>query len=131
MTGWADLLKPPSRHKKEFVSVDARLDDIKKDSRSYEMLSRGSGKTIDDVVTPPSAVTPVSPAARSPYGSPERRTSDYFSRAVRYPMPERVFQAPPRPPQATAWYSSESFDGPGQRDGRSYEDMNPLGMNRI
>ncbi|KAK3354986.1 hypothetical protein B0H65DRAFT_417612 [Neurospora tetraspora] len=60
--GWRDLLMTvPHRNKREFVSVDARMDDLKKDTRSYEMLSReNSGKTMDDSVTP-SAVTPISP----------------------------------------------------------------------
>ena len=62
VTGWRDLLMTvPHRNKREFVSVDARMDDLKKDTRSYEMLSREtSGKTMDDSVTP-SAVTPISP----------------------------------------------------------------------
>ncbi|CCC10400.1 unnamed protein product [Sordaria macrospora k-hell] len=62
VTGWRDLLMTvPHRNKREFVSVDARMDDLKKDTRSYEMLSReNSGKTMDDSVTL-SAVTPISP----------------------------------------------------------------------
>ncbi len=36
--GWVDLVRP--NRPREFVSVDARLDDLKKDTRSYEMLSR-------------------------------------------------------------------------------------------
>ncbi|EAA35170.3 hypothetical protein GE21DRAFT_1311 [Neurospora crassa] len=62
VTGWRDLLMTvPQRNKREFVSVDARMDDLKKDTRSYEMLSReNSGKKMDDSVTP-SVVTPISP----------------------------------------------------------------------
>lgn len=74
VTGWRDLFTSgPNRSKREFVSVDARLDDLKKDTRSYEMLSRDTGKTMGESVTPISvAVTPISPAARmrSPMGSP-------------------------------------------------------------
>ena len=62
VTGWYDLVAAgPDRNKREFVSVDARMDDLKKDTRSYEMLSRdreGSGKPMDALVTTPlSAVT--------------------------------------------------------------------------
>ena len=76
ITGWRDLLtNGPQRDKREFVSADARLDDIKKDTRSYEMLSRDSGKTVDDVVTP-SVVTPLSPvAAKSAMRSPSAAAS--------------------------------------------------------
>ena len=55
VTGWIELFKP-SKAKREFVSVDARLDDMKMntDPRSYEMLSRDSGKNVmmDSMVTP-------------------------------------------------------------------------------
>ncbi|KAL1902820.1 hypothetical protein Sste5346_000731 [Sporothrix stenoceras] len=46
--GWIDLLTPASRRtaKREFVSVDARLDDLKKDTRSYEMLSRDASSSV-------------------------------------------------------------------------------------
>ncbi|ERT03117.1 uncharacterized protein SPSK_08725 [Sporothrix schenckii 1099-18] len=45
--GWVDLLTPASRRnaKREFVSADARLDDLKKDTRSYEMLSRDASSS--------------------------------------------------------------------------------------
>ncbi|CAK7207985.1 hypothetical protein SEUCBS139899_010819 [Sporothrix eucalyptigena] len=43
--GWIDLLGP-SRNKREFVSVDARMDDLKKDTRSYEMLSRDASSSV-------------------------------------------------------------------------------------
>jgi hypothetical protein len=156
VTGWRDLLVgAPVRSKREFVSVDARLDDLKKDTRSYEMLSRDK----DEVVTP-SVVTPLSPihhrqspsghvripsatASITPNGlhSPVefstdgRRTPDYFGKTARYHAPARSFSSP-RPPTANGGTSSA---GPGAWDpsvtyakpssGEDY--VNPLGMNRI
>ncbi|OAA68486.1 GPCR, family 2, secretin-like protein [Niveomyces insectorum RCEF 264] len=74
--GWVDLLTPASAasSKREFVSVDARLDDLKKDTRSYEMLSRDASSSMlgaqgpmmkgDDLITSFSSTTGVaSPAA--------------------------------------------------------------------
>ncbi|CAK7272578.1 hypothetical protein SEPCBS57363_005201 [Sporothrix epigloea] len=52
--GWMDLLGPASRkNKREFVSVDARMDnarmdDLKKNTRSYEMLSRDASSSVMD-----------------------------------------------------------------------------------
>ncbi|CAK7208176.1 hypothetical protein SBRCBS47491_000003 [Sporothrix bragantina] len=43
--GWMDLLNP-AKNKREFVSVDARMDDLKKDTRSYEMLSRDASSSV-------------------------------------------------------------------------------------
>jgi hypothetical protein len=121
VTGWRDLFtSSPNRNKREFVSVDARLDDLKKDTRSYEMLSRDTGKTMDDSVTP-SVVTPISPThARSPVGSPishdymnmanndGRRTPDYFGNTARYHTPARSFSSP-RPPQTVTWDARETY----------------------
>ncbi|EGS19002.1 uncharacterized protein CTHT_0056220 [Thermochaetoides thermophila DSM 1495] len=152
-TGWRDLIiSVPNRNKREFVSVDARLDDVKKDTRSYEMLSRDSGKTMDSSVTP-SAVTPLSPtyARSSPVGGPARqndyvwnnildnnnngnsgrRTPDFFGQTARYNAPVRSFSSP-RPPQSVRWDPSETFArpysppnaGPG-----GY--VNPLGMHKV
>jgi hypothetical protein len=145
VTGWCDLLFGPfsDKSKKEFVSVDARLDDLKKDTRSYEMLSRDdSGKPMDETVTP-SVVTPVSPTAKLPLRSPSslrdpgrdtpanhegRRTPDYFGHTARYHAPVRSFSSP-RPPQTVTWDAREMYARPGQ----SHEDeyVNPLGLNRI
>lgn len=145
ITGWRDLFTSvPSRSKREFVSVDARLDDLKKDTRSYEMLSRDTGKTMDDSVTP-SVVTPISPIhARSPVGSPThdymhmpnsdgRRTPDYFGNTARYHTPARSFSSP-RPPQTVTWdardtYAPRSTSPYTQTQQDRY--VNPLGMNRI
>lgn len=133
VTAWMDLAKNlGSSRKREFVSVDARLDDLKKDTRSYEMLSRDSGKTMDDVVTP-SVVTPASPTApRSPPAYPTgRRTPDYFGHTARYHTPARSFSSP-RPPQgpgSASWDSRETYARPTNYE--SYDDINPLGMNRI
>jgi hypothetical protein len=121
VTGWRDMFtSAPNRNKREFVSVDARLDDLKKDTRSYEMLSRDTGKTMDDSVTP-SVVTPISPThARSPVGSPishdymnmpnndGRRTPDYFGNTARYHTPARSFSSP-RPPQTVTWDARETY----------------------
>lgn len=161
VTGWVELLmNVPGRNKREFVSVDARLDDLKKDTRSYEMLSRDSGKTMDDVVTP-SVVTPLSPVAakssmRSPTASRDytnyynnliqqenrlggnidgRRTPDYFGQTARYHTPTRSFSTP-RPPQTVTWDPTENHAAPAERvDGEGEHDssayVNPLAMNRF
>lgn len=149
----------PNRNKREFVSVDARLDDLKKDTRSYEMLSRDTGKTMDDVVTP-SIVTPLSPTAKSSMRSPTasrdytnyynnliqqensiagtidgRRTPDYFGQTARYHTPMRSFSSP-RPPQTVTWDTKASHVSPhreigGEDDASSPNYVNPLGMNRF
>lgn len=142
VTGWADLFfSGRNRNKREFVSVDARLDDLKKDTRSYEMLSRDSGKTMDDSVTP-SVVTPVSPTyTRSPVGSSMqqrdyapnnnegRRTPDFFGNTVRYNTPVRSFSSP-RPPQTVTWDARETYARPYSPP-HEEKYVNPLGMNRI
>lgn len=151
VTGWRDLfMAVPDRNKREFVSVDARLDYLKKDTRSYEMLSRDSGKTMDDVVTP-SVVTPLSPIAKSPFRSPSanrdytynfninpnhnndgRRTPDYFGQTARYHTPARSFSSP-RPPQTVTWDPRETYAQPSKKDSGDSDDeyVNPLGMNRF
>jgi len=158
VTGWIDMFTPEDRSKKEFVSADARLDDFKKDTRSYEMLSRDNGKEMDESVTP-SVVTPISPtyhhhsAMRSPrspasptsptanrdslHGPAEgRRTPDYFGQTSRYHAPARSFssprpppQSPPQPPPVT-WDSRETYARTSPYPG-SDDYVNPLGMNRI
>jgi len=130
-TGWAELFRHLFRgRKKEFVSVDARYD-MKKEQRSYEMLSRDSS----------AVVTPLSPAVKSPASpSSGMRTPDYFGRTARYNPPPRSFsnprppQSPPPgvapPPPMNGWDSSRMYTrSPPQPNG--FEDMNPLGMNRI
>ncbi|KAI1847380.1 hypothetical protein JX265_005561 [Neoarthrinium moseri] len=136
--GWKEYLLGfgGNRTKKEFVSVDARLD-LKKDPRSYEMLSRDSGKA-ESILTPISATkSPVSPRSG-------RQTPDYFGpAATRYQPHSRSFSSP-RPPQSqqVTWETQPAFTPPPQTftpqpqsrrmaDGSDYEDMNPLGMNRI
>ncbi|KAG9507463.1 hypothetical protein J7337_001015 [Fusarium musae] len=108
--GWIDLIKKPfTRNKKEFVSVDARVD-VKNHPRSYEMLSRDSS----------AAVTPITPV-KSPESG--RRTPDYFGSTARYHAPVRSFSSPRPPPT-------------GRETGDSYpmltysKEMNPLAMNR-
>lgn len=99
VTGWRDMFtSAPNRNKREFVSVDARLDDLKKDT-----------------------LTPISPThARSPVGSPishdymnmpnndGRRTPDYFGNTARYHTPARSFSSP-RPPQTVTWDARETY----------------------
>jgi len=134
--GWRDLFtSAPNRGKREFVSVDARLDDLKKDT-----------------------LTPISPAlVRSQMGSPTmqqnyssssqsggndgRRTPDFFGQTARYHAPARSFSSPraPQSPQqhTVTWDPSETYapprgaasPPPPPRNGDRY--VNPLGMNRI
>lgn len=111
-TGWAELIKTPfKRNKKEFVSVDARTE-VKKDTRSYEMLSRDSSA----VVTPLSSV-------KSPNDG--RRTPDYFGRTERYHAPIRSFSSP-RPPPSSSWDAEDTY----ALSNHPYKEVNPLGMNR-
>ncbi|KAK3935988.1 hypothetical protein QBC46DRAFT_346039 [Diplogelasinospora grovesii] len=156
VTGWRDMIMTvPSRNKREFVSVDARLDDLKKDTRSYEMLSRDSGmKTMDDQSVTPSVVTPLSPTVKSSFRSPSvnrdysfpaspasptnhesgRRTPDYFGNTARYHAPARSFSSP-RPPQTVTWDARETYARSKATPPYPEEDdtgyVNPLGMNRI
>lgn len=129
-TAWFDLFAVMlgQRTKKEFVSVDARMD-IKQDPRSYEMLSRDSGKAEDTVLTPISAT--LSPTTRG-----GRQTPDYFGQTARYQPHQRSFSSP-RPPQQLHWDAMEGYEQnypqppmPTVRP-NDYEHMNPLGMNRI
>lgn len=122
-TGWHELLfgSFSERNKKEFVSVDARLDDLKKDT-----------------------LTPVSPMAKLPLRSPSslphdsrrdssndgRRTPDYFGQTARYHAPVRSFSNP-RPPQqhpTVTWDARQTYARPKQAED---EYVNPLGLNRI
>jgi hypothetical protein len=118
--GWVELFKSiPSRKQKEFVSVDARYD-LKKDTRAYEMLSRDSS----------AAVTPITPVKSPASPSSGRRTPDYFGQTARYQPPVRSFSSP-RPPQTPpppTWNAQATYARPRQGD---FDDMNPLGMNRI
>ncbi|KAK3394460.1 hypothetical protein B0H63DRAFT_517587 [Podospora didyma] len=146
VTGWRDMFGSSSRNRREFVSVDARLDDLKKDTRSYEMLSGDHpGKMMDEAVTP-SVVTPVSPAhmrymspVESPNGQREpttdndgRRTPDYFGNTARYHQPAKSFSSP-RPPQQQQTVTWDARDTYATRQSQFPEDdyVNPLGMNRI
>ncbi|KAH8910669.1 hypothetical protein BR93DRAFT_873113 [Coniochaeta sp. PMI_546] len=142
VTGWGELFRSvPNRNKREFVSVDARLDDLKKDTRSYEMLSRDTGKTMDDVVTP-SVVTPLSPIAKSSLRKNRiggnidgRRTPDYFGQTARYHTPARSFSSP-RPPQTVTWDPQDTYSPAVKEHGESEGEnsanyVNPLGMNRF
>ncbi|KAI0136554.1 hypothetical protein BJ170DRAFT_17269 [Xylariales sp. AK1849] len=127
VTGWIDWVASVSgtRTKKEFVSADARLD-LKKDPRSYEMLSRDSGKTE-------SILTPISPtkSPTSPRGG--RQTPDYFGQLNQYQPHSRSFSSP-RPPQQVSREPQSPYAPTAshvQSEGSDHDDMNPLGMNRI
>lgn len=138
VTGWGELfMNVPNRNKREFVSVDARLDDLKKDT-----------------------LTPLSPIAKSSLRSPSasrdytnyynnliqqenriggnidgRRTPDYFGQTARYHTPARSFSSP-RPPQTVTWDPQEAY-APAVKEhdedeGESNQNyVNPLGMNRF
>jgi hypothetical protein len=153
VTGWAEYFVSlgGNRAKKEFVSVDARTD-LNKDPRSYEMLSRDSGKT-ESILTPLSAtMSPIRPMSG-------RQTPDYFGNPTAHYQPHSRSFSSPRPPQQVSWepepahipqgpythqgpYSPSSPSSPSSpygahgssrrmTDGSDYEDVNPLGMNRI
>ncbi|KAJ9142125.1 Frizzled/smoothened-like sans CRD protein B [Pleurostoma richardsiae] len=147
VTGWMELVtKTPARSKREFVSVDARLDDLKKDPLSPMSPSAASRARSP----PPSGLAyynmysgaTTSPDATSPGGGGHnhtgsfasangRRTPDYFGQTARYHTPARSFSSP-RPPQqgSGSWDARETYARPGTSN-MEYEDMNPLGMNRI
>ncbi|CAJ2501589.1 Uu.00g044420.m01.CDS01 [Anthostomella pinea] len=158
VTGWIDWFTGfgSSPAKKEFVSVDARMD-FKTDPRSYEMLSHESTKNEH-------GLTPIS-ALQSP-GQVQvgRRTPDYFGTGAQYQPHQRSFSSP-RPPQSqhsqqspqVQWDVVEAYQhypqqqqqqtplqtpqqypqqpapahSPSPYPQTSYESMNPLGMNRI
>lgn len=116
VTGWFDLLFSPFRKsKKEFVSVDARTEIIKKetkDMRSYEMLSRESSAVI----------TPLTPVMSAEDG---RRTPDFFGRTAQYHVPVRSFSSP-KPPRVSSWEAEDTYAPPDTYN----KDMHPLGMHQ-
>ncbi|KAK8049715.1 hypothetical protein PG994_011445 [Apiospora phragmitis] len=99
VTGWLETfgMTGGKRAKKEFVSMDARID-LKSDPRSYEMLSHDSGKDAE------AGLTPISPAMSPTSPRNGRHTPDYFGPgavATRYQPHSRSFSSP-RPPQQAA-----------------------------
>ncbi|KAI1172512.1 hypothetical protein F4777DRAFT_509091 [Nemania sp. FL0916] len=134
VTGWYEWFAGfGGRQNKEFVSVDARME-LKNDPRSYEMLDRDSTAKNETILTPSSAMSPLSPG---------RKTPDYFGRSAPYRPHQRSFSSPraphnvhfdmvdaynsyPEPPAPT--HTSPSASPQGYPD---YGNMNPLGMNRI
>ena len=120
-TGWVELFQSfGGRQKKEFVSADARVEAYK-EPRSYQMLSRDSGKS-EFVLTPLSA-------AKSPTSPHDgRRTPDYFGPTAKYQPHTRSFSSP-KPPQQVSWDNKPQYHTRSSPEG--HEGMNPLGMNRI
>lgn len=111
ISGWVELVQSlMGGRKKEFVCVDARYE-VKKDARSYEMLSRDGGSVM---------TTPLSPAK-----SPGPQTPDYFGKTAQYQAPARSYSSP-QPPQAQS--AVKQPQGPEHRDG--HDEVNPLGMNQ-
>ncbi|KAG9257817.1 G-protein coupled receptor [Emericellopsis atlantica] len=120
--GWVDLIPCiPRRRRHEFVSADARHDD-KQETRAYEMLSKDTNVEI----------TPLSPVMKSP-PEPEagRSTPDYFGTTARYHAPSHSYSSP-RPPSPPRWNPNQTF-ATSQKAYHAphYDDMNPLGMNRL
>ena len=135
--GWIELARSiRSKRKNEFVSVDARMDYPGKSSRSYEMLSRNLGKTMESVVTSEQGSPPRSDMRSPTSASNGSRTPDYLAHApaptVRYKAPAQSF-ATPQAPQSRADYQSPSSPQgrSNEQDSQGYENMNPLAMNRI
>lgn len=120
MKGWWDLLPfTVRRNKNEFVSMDAR-NDLNKDSRSYEMLSKETNVEV----------TPLSPVMMSPPPA-GRRTPDYFGQSARYHAPSRSYSSP-RPPSPPSWDPQQTYANPQKTyHPTNYEEMNPLGMNKL
>lgn len=114
LSGWSELAHSIANHrKKEFVSVDARYE-VKKGSRTYEMLSRDSS----------AVVSPLSPAKSPP---PGRETPDYFERKAQdYQAPMRSCSSP-QPPRQLSWDPHTASMRPTACEG----DVNPLGMHRV
>ncbi|KXJ95509.1 hypothetical protein Micbo1qcDRAFT_26936 [Microdochium bolleyi] len=141
-TAWVELFQSfGGRRKKEFVSADARIENYK-EPRSYEMLSRDSGKS-EFVLTPLSAAkSPTSPPPGAAHNHEGRRTPDYFGGASRYKNEDVTSFGPtanyqphtrsfssPKPPQQVSWDNKPQYYSRSPPEG--YEGMNPLGMNRI
>ncbi|KAI1162226.1 hypothetical protein F5B18DRAFT_662564 [Nemania serpens] len=136
VSGWIEWFASLGGHRtKEFVSVDARMD-LKNDPRSYEMLDRDSTAKNETILTPNSAMSPVSPG---------RKTPDYFGQAAPYQPHQRSFSSPrapqavrfemvdayqsyPEPPLPTHAASTTTTSPQGHS---GHGSMNPLGMNRI
>ncbi|PKS07931.1 hypothetical protein jhhlp_006541 [Lomentospora prolificans] len=130
--GWIDLFKGLlGKRSNEFVSVDARHD-YKNDQRSYEMLSKDENSVVTSL--PSVHLSSMSPTTTGGF-----KTPDYYGQTARYNPPSRSFSSPRPPTSPTGWDSTTTHARPADpqlsywtnsRD-RDYEDMNPLGMNKI
>ncbi|EFX03925.1 hypothetical protein CMQ_853 [Grosmannia clavigera kw1407] len=155
VTGWAELFRPAAYQNKqrEFVSVDARLDDLKKDTHSPTPLV-GMGALASLGEEGSSAATASARVERSTSitgGSSGRRTPDYFNRAARYNAPSRS-SSNSRPLNTSLssirWDAQETFApsrtarsppprthttrSPSQDASQAeLDNRHPLGMNRI
>ncbi|EON99686.1 putative g-protein coupled receptor protein [Phaeoacremonium minimum UCRPA7] len=94
VTGWLEFVtKSPSRSKREFVSVDARLDDLKKDQRSESCFTGGDevSREPDQRETDPGLLWPDSPISHPSeiILQPETATAGHLGlpRDVRRPCP--------------------------------------------
>ncbi|KAI0863050.1 hypothetical protein F4860DRAFT_502193 [Xylaria cubensis] len=132
VTGWVEWFGDLSgRRKNEFVSADARLD-LKNDPRSYEMLDRDPIAKNETILTPSSAMSPVSPG---------RKTPDYFGRAAPYQPHQRSFSSPRAPnnvrfEMVDAYQSypeppANTYTSGSPQAYTAYGDIHPLGMNKI
>ncbi|KAI1493121.1 hypothetical protein F5X96DRAFT_677263 [Biscogniauxia mediterranea] len=129
VTGWIEWFGGFKGGKKEFVSVDARIE-LKNDPRSYEMLSRDPGKA-EQVLTPTSTM-------KSPTHD-GRKTPDYFGQTAQYQPHQRSFSAPRPPQQQVHWDTMQAYENYPHPPApvqtyvyqQGYEHMNPLAMNRI
>ncbi|KAI1504460.1 hypothetical protein F5X99DRAFT_416688 [Biscogniauxia marginata] len=129
VTGWIEWFGALKGGKKEFVSVDARID-LKNDPRSYEMLSRDPAKA-EHALTPTSTL-------KSPTRS-GRHTPDYFGQTALYQPHQRSFSSPRPPQQQVHWDTMQAYENYPQPPApvqtyaypQGYEHINPLAMNRI
>jgi hypothetical protein len=77
-------------------------------------------------------ITPLSPVMKSPPEPQDGRTTpDYFGTTARYHAPSRSYSSP-RPPSPPRWDPNQTFATPQKAyHAPHYDDMNPLGMNKL
>lgn len=155
VTGWIDLARSMfGRKNREFVSVDARYD-VKSDNSAYEMLSKDHSGMVTSLPPVRLSETPTSPL-KSPdyYGKTARYQPPVRSFSSPRPPTSPTGWDPSesyaKPIHQQNYYMDEDEERGGYADPyrhgsggygygsrsppqgrREYEDMNPLGMNRI